>query len=70
MTATYWSSPIRREERRVTEDIIVVTRVRSEQNKGSTRNAGAVWSRRLRGVKRNKETRLEMERLRINLELK
>ena len=68
--AAYWSNPINRVERRVTVVAMVVTMISKKQEADSDRKDGAVWSSRLSGVRRNRERRLEILRLRINLNMK
>ena len=65
--ARYWSSPSRRVDSRVTADTMVATRVSMKQKEASSITEDAVWSRRLSGVSRRRENRLEITRLRTNL---
>ena len=67
MTATNWSSPINKVERRVAVEVRVVTIVCRKQKGDSDRKEGAIWSISLSGVRKNREKMLEMLRLRINL---
>ena len=68
--ARYWSSPIRRVERRMTADTRVATMVSMEQKEASSIIEDAVWSRRLSGVSRRRENKLDMTRLSTNLKRK
>ena len=68
--ARYWSSPIRRVERRMTADTRVATMVSMEQKEASSIIEDAVWSKRLSGVSRRRENKLDMARLRTNLRRK
>jgi hypothetical protein len=69
VTATYWSSPIKRVERRVAVEVMLVTMVNRKQKGDSGRKDGTVRWSRLSGVRRNREKRLEILRLRMNLKM-
>ena len=64
--ATYWSNPMTKAERRLVVEVMVVTIVSRKQKGDSGRKDRAVWSSRLSGIRRNRENRLEMLRLRIS----
>ena len=68
--AKYWSSPIRRVDRRMTADTMVATKVSMKQKEASSMTEDAVWSSRLSGVSRTREKRLDITRLRTNLKTK
>ena len=65
--ARYWSMPMRRVERRITVETRVATKVRTQQKEAVSKREDAVWSNKLKGVKRRREKRFDTARLRTNL---
>ena len=68
--ARYWSRPMSMVERRVVEEPMVAARVRTQQKEYSSKKDEATWSSKVRGVNTDRENRLDITRLRTNLETK